>query len=223
MRALDLFCGGGLASIGLEQAGFDHIVGVDVKDHPNYPYDFIRADVRNMPVNVRDFDFVWASPLCQKFSVNTKEENREHHENLIPITRLILEGHPYTAIENVPQAPIRADVILVGPSVGLPFLLRRRHFELSYFMPYPPPANGLDKQKWDMGLAFSVTTSMGMKDHFYPRKALGLKGVPSLEESKFVMGVPNHFPLTYDEIGEGIPPAYAKFIAEGAIKLMRGE
>ena len=71
MIALDLFCGGWCASIGLEQAGFDHIVGVDIKDRPNYPYEFIKADVLNMPVDVRTFDFVWQARPARSSPSNT--------------------------------------------------------------------------------------------------------------------------------------------------------
>ena len=90
-------------------------------------------------------------------------------------------------------------------------------------MTYPPHTNGIDKQKWESGQALCITQSMTMKHHFYPRKALGLKGMPELHEVKDVMGVPQHFTLTQFELGEAIPPAYAKFIAEGAIKLMKGD
>ena len=68
-KALDLFCGGGGAAIGLYQAGFDTVVGIDNKKHRNYPFDFIQADVTDLPVDVHDFDFVWASPPCQRFSI----------------------------------------------------------------------------------------------------------------------------------------------------------
>ncbi len=41
------------------------------------------------------------------------------HPDLIPQTRALLAPHPFTIIENVPRAPIRADVVLTGPMVLL--------------------------------------------------------------------------------------------------------
>ena len=48
-KALDLFCGAGGASMGLKQAGFDYIMGVDINLQNEYPrlngFDFVQCDV----------------------------------------------------------------------------------------------------------------------------------------------------------------------------------
>ena len=64
MRALDLFCGAGGASIGLHQAGFSHIVGIDINKNcgKRYPFDFVTADALQPPIDFADFDMIWASP-----------------------------------------------------------------------------------------------------------------------------------------------------------------
>lgn len=66
-RALDLCCGMGGATRGLKAAGY-YVVGVDVEDQPEYCGDeFHKADALNFSLD--GFDFIWASPPCQEFSL----------------------------------------------------------------------------------------------------------------------------------------------------------
>ena len=227
MRALDLFCGGGGACLGMLDAGFDEVVGIDNEWHPNYPGIFIQGDVFNLPVYMHEFDFVWASPPCQAFSMarqpfgNTVLKTKP--VDYISDTRDIVQSHPFTCIENVPLAPIRRDVVLTGPSVGLKYIVRRRHFELSWFMMYPPPILSLPKERWESGKALSITKSLGCKRHWYPRKKLGLPGRPSLSEAKAVMGIPDGIQMTSAEIGEAVPPPYAEFISRQVLEIIQNE
>lgn len=144
MKALDLFCCGGGASDGLARAGFD-VTGVDIRRYPNYPYTFIEADAVTLDIDLSAFDFIWASPPCQEFSPAAKargDYDADNYPDVIEPIRRKLAGHPWTCIENVMGAPIRADLVLTGPSVGLDRIERRRKFELSFFVinpPAPPP------------------------------------------------------------------------------------
>lgn len=226
MLALDLFSGGGGVCIGLQNAGFE-VVGIDIVSHPNYPGHFIQADVFHVPVDIHDFAFVWASPPCQRFSVATNhvKAREKVYENLIPFTRELIADHPFTCIENVPNAPIRADVVLTGASVGLPYILRKRHFELSFFMMYPTPATGYTYFSEDksVGIGVPVTKKMeGMSpESRRRRRELGLKCRADIRRVKKVMGIPESQEMTYAELGEAIPPRYAEYIARQAIEQIR--
>jgi len=130
-RLLDLFCGEGGASMGYHMAGFD-VVGVDLKPQPRYPFAFVQGDALCPPVELERFDAIHASPPCQAYSRSRFWWNTpKDHPDLLPETRALLEraGRPWV-IENVPGAPMRADVIVCGSMFGLR-VRRHRLFEMS--------------------------------------------------------------------------------------------
>lgn len=222
-KALDLYCGGGATCLGLQAAGFE-VYGVDIEAHPNYPGYFIQADVTALPVDIMAFDLIWASPPCQRFSVATHhvEDREKVYENLIPFTRELISGHPFTCIENVPNSPIRPDVVLTGASVGLPYILRKRHFELSFFMMYPTPATGYTYFSEDLseGIGIAITKKMeGMSSlSRQRRRELGFKCRADKNRVKAVMGIAQSQEMTYAELGEAIPPRYAEFIGREVVR-----
>ena len=221
LKALDLFCGGGGAAIGLKWAGFE-VYGIDIEMHRNYPGHFIQADALNPPVDLMDFDLIWASPPCQLYSVSSRFGNNDwkRHPDLIEPVRELLRPHPWTVIENVPGAPLRYNVVLTGKSVGLERLERRRHFECSFMMFYPKPER-LERWKWTMGIAGTITKSMCSSSHFYHRKANGLPGRIPNAVAKGIMGIPVIYKMTNAEIGEAVAPPMAEFIAREAMRQMR--
>ena len=221
MLALDLFCGGGGATIGLQQAGFK-VVGIDIKLHKHYPATQIVGDIHNLPVDLMDFDFVWASPPCQYHSKATRAWGHKwkEHPDLIPITREVLKGHPFSVIENVPGCSLRPDVRLTGPSVGLFRLERLRIFECSFFIMHPP-APRLEKWKWEQGIAGTITKSMSSNSHYRPREENGLPGRIPNWEAKEIMGIPAHYQMTNDEIGEAVAPPMAYLIAKEAMRQIK--
>lgn len=122
MKALDLFCGAGGATRGLQLAGF-HVTGIDIRPQRRYCGDlFIQADALRPPVRLADFDFVWASPLCERF---TRCWRGQPHRLLLAV------GVPFV-LENVIGAPLRADLLLTGAMFGLP-IVRDRIFECHGF------------------------------------------------------------------------------------------
>lgn len=69
MKALDLCCGLGGMTAGMQAAGFD-VLGIDVEPLADrYPGRFLLADVKTLdPAALGKFDWVHASPPCQRFS-----------------------------------------------------------------------------------------------------------------------------------------------------------
>jgi len=64
VRLLDLFCGAGGAAMGYHRAGFDEIVGVDIKPQPRYPFEFVQADA--MTYALEGFDAIHASRRARR-------------------------------------------------------------------------------------------------------------------------------------------------------------
>ena len=133
-KLLDLFCGAGGAAVGYARAGFAEIVGVDHKPQPRYPFEFIQGDaMRFLADHGREFDFIHASPPCQKYSqVNRRRhlQGREYPDLIGPTRELLTQiGRPWI-LENVETAPLRRAIRLCGTSFGLP-IRRHRLFESS--------------------------------------------------------------------------------------------
>lgn len=198
-KLLDLFCGAGGAAMGYHQAGFTEIVGVDINPQPNYPFDFIQADVLDM-TSVGDVDLIHASPPCQHWSASTRDPSR--HPDLIAPTRdlLIASGKPYI-IENVERAPLIGYLRLCGSMFGLP-VQRHRYFELSF----PAMSLACNHLEWN-GQPWSVIGHLSTKDQRHPHS-----WKPSFDRGREAMEMP--WVQTVHELVEAIPPAYTKFIGE---------
>ena len=120
VRAVDLFCGAGGLTHGLEQSGIEVGLGIDIDPACEYPYtsnnnvSFRMESVEN--VCVRDLDFAFANaPIkllagcapCQPFS--TYNQGSSHHSDerwnlLQQFSRLVIETQPdLVTMENVPR------------------------------------------------------------------------------------------------------------------------
>ncbi len=207
-RVLDLFCGAGGAATGLKRAWRDaDIIGVDRVNQPRYPFRFRMADALTYPVE--GFDFIWASPPCQKFSSMRFMKNaRFGHEDLISPIRERLEGYgvPFV-IENVFGAPLKPPVVkLCGTSFGLGVKnkdaenRRHRFFEVRGFYCLAPPCAHTKEVigVYGHGFAHDRRATNGGSRRF------------SARESAEAMGIDW---MTRDELAQAVPPVYAEFIA----------
>lgn len=199
LRALDLFCGEGGASMGLHLAGFE-VTGVDINPQPNYPFKFVQADVMNMDLGWADF--YWASPPCQPFTVLGGREDLSKYPDLIDKTRQLLEstGKPWV-MENVVGAPLRADLTLCANYFGLRSY-RHRIFECSFPVKQPghPPhkirvnRRGENRKVWwGRGGHITITGDIGT---YVGPEAMGIDW------------------MSGNGLSQAVPPAYAKFIAD---------
>lgn len=107
MRALDLFCGDGGATKGLQMAGF-HVTGIDNRPHPRYCGNaFIQTDALAWPLVSHNYDFIWASPPCQKWSALARLRPGTEYPDLISETRArLIDSGAAWCIENVEGAPL---------------------------------------------------------------------------------------------------------------------
>ena len=204
MKALDLFCGAGGATKGLQMAGF-HVTGVDIKPQPRYCGDaFIQADA--LKTDLSGYDFIWASPPCQAYTIAGQNYRRDGKEypDLIAATRARLEvsGLPWV-MENVPGSPLTNAIVLCGSIFGLP-IVRHRIFEANFHIGLVPPCqHGPD--------TITVCGHGTPKWAADGRRKKGLRPNPSIDDKREAMGIDW---TNRDELSQAIPPAYSKFIAE---------
>lgn len=201
-RILDLFSGAGGAARGYQLAGF-HVTGVDHRVQPRYAGDeFIEADALDyLAAHGAEYDAIHASPPCHDHTVLAARTGEDGTGGLLAATRDALDqtGLPY-AIENVPGAPMRPDIILCGEMFGLR-TIRHRWFELGGWWalcPMHPPHTARTSTRnrmrdWLAGLHVSVTGDVGT---YLGREAMGIDW------------------MTGAELSQAIPPAYTRFVGE---------
>lgn len=205
MKALDLFCGAGGATKGLQMAGYE-VTGVDINPQPHYVGDhFYQADALTFPLE--GYDLIWASPPCQFASHLTPPDKRGNHPDLIGRTRERLQssGSPYI-IENVAgaRAHLHNPVKLCGTMFGLRSF-RHRFFELSpAHMLLTPPCNHSERPllvTWASRASRRIRLADGEqpKSVKYAPEALGIDW------------------MDFQGLREAIPPIFSRWLAEQLI------
>ena len=208
MKALDLFCGAGGATRGLQMAGFK-VHGIDINPQPHYCGEqFTLADALKFGTYewFRQFDLVWASPPCQRYSAGAaKWGTSKNHPDLIARTRGLLQAMrvPFV-IENIPPArsKMHQPLMLCGQYFGLG-VFRHRLFEASFGFDVPPHENHVGRI--GDGRFITVTGHSGgssSRDGWHNG---------TVADARTAMGIDW---MTWREMAESIPPAYSKYIAD---------
>jgi DNA (cytosine-5)-methyltransferase 1 len=213
LKALDLFCSAGGASVGLYRAGFE-VTGVDINPQPRYPFRFIQGDA--LAQDLGGYDLVWASPPCQAHTSMKAMHNAKRHADLIPATREKLKawGGLYI-IENVAGAPLESPTRLCGTMFGLGCfgaeLRRHRLFESNFHVATRP----CNHQQ-------SVIGIYGGHVRNRRRDTNGNRGVDgfTMEDAQTAMGIKW---MTLAELCQAIPPAYSEYLGLFAMKALSSE
>lgn len=199
------------------------IIGIDNRPQKNYPsfhnathakhFQFIQGDALDPPVDLSQFDFIWASPPCQGYSRlrHLPWLKNKIYPMLIGATRerLVKNGKPFV-IENVEDAPLNG-AVLCGAALGLE-LRRHRRFESNKLLLFPP-CPGHKK----------IQIGHGNKTMATKYRGHGIVGIPNrinhhgiiaghfsgIGWAKLVMGIDW---MTRAELAQAIPPAYSEFI-----------
>jgi len=200
--------------MGLHNVGFE-VIGIDITNQPDYPFEFIRGDASQPGVKLKDFDFIWASPPCQAYS--TANNSDKKYPEYIPRIRAMLNrsGVPY-CIENVPGAPLRKDLLLCGTMFSLN-VIRHRVFEIKGFhieQPKHPPH--FTKHRDYTCICGHLTPP---KPNREKRVRKGLKKYPSIAECRKAMGIDW---MKGKPLMQAIPPAYSEYIGKAYISFILG-
>ena len=194
--------------MGLYRAGFD-VVGWDRKAGLSYPFkrhigDAIYADLGG-------FDFVWASPPCQKHCAFAHLHQKDYECFIDPIReKLKAWGGPYI-IENVPGAPLFNTVQLCGSAFGLK-VRRHRIFESNL------PLVGVQCRHKEQGTPIDVSGTGGNRVNRRRDDHGGNCHKPrNIKEAQDAIGISW---MNREEIAQAIPPAYSEYLGKQALAVL---
>jgi hypothetical protein len=186
-KILDLFCKAGGASLGMfwiDPLNIE-ITGVDIEPQPRYPFKFIQSDFRN--VDLSNYDFIWSSPPCQKFSRVTPKHLKENHPDYIAELRSLLQNAKNNSgpvpfiIENVPCSPLNVTLKLTGEMFNKDWN-KERWFESNFFI--LQPGSGRRRYK---PVQFINTSSRKTRSQFYYMNHNEYSNAVPIEYSHYIL------------------------------------
>jgi DNA (cytosine-5)-methyltransferase 1 len=197
--------------MGYHLAGFE-VVGVDIKPQPNYPFEFIQANVVDMLPVLGDLLgsilVVHASPPCQAYSryrnfspkMGTRRIGDGYPRLIEPVRAALERAGVLYVLENVPGAPLVDPVTLCGSSFGLD-IRRHRLFETNWDLP-----------RLACDHAWQTPRFPQSHNRVIPRCTVevGVGKIPLAVQEK-AMGIDW---MSLVELSEAIPPAYTRYIGE---------
>lgn len=196
--------------MGYHRAGFD-VIGVDVKPQPRYPFPFVQADALDFVrllswLELQQYAAIHASPPCQRFTCASVIRGREHPDLLTPMRDLLRDtGLPWV-IENVPGAPMRADLVCCASQFPE---LRDEH-------------EGLIRHRWFEFWDERAADTFGLREPcWHPRRAVSVFGhAVGGPKARSLLQMPW---ATRDECSEAIPPPYTTLAARAFIERSPGQ
>jgi len=205
-KLLDLYCGVGSAGTGYDRAGFD-VVGVDVLDLERYyPFEFHQASALDWLLRHGEtFDAIHASPPCQKYSVTRNAHPDFEYPDLLAETVIRLSEYAVPwVIENVPNSPMRCDLLLCGTMFGLR-VKRHRWFQLNWSPDWALP--GLCNHRGVHDMYSSGANRNGTEREYCDE--MGITWAPVRIGNR-------RYAAT-----QSIPPAYTEYIGKQLIRIIR--
>lgn len=204
LKALDLFCCAGGASMGLHRAGFQ-VTGVDIAPQPNYLFKFIQGDaLEYVAKHGHEYDLITASPPCQDYTQMSAFVKYDYPRLIAPVRELLIAtGKPYI-IENVEGArkEMRQPITLCGAMFPARRVYRHRLFESN--LPLTPPYVCNGNHHDNTPPAGSGKSSKG----YFSITGGGIRGVTQ-DERRRAMGIDW---MTNDEMNESFPPDYTHWL-----------
>lgn len=205
----------GYVNVGFEVVGIDSHIRRDLPDSDLFTIE--KGDALDALADVdylRTFDAIHASPPCQTHTrakhLRDAQGKGTDKVDLLAETRWGLEraGVPYV-IENVPGAPLRADLLLCGSmfpelhvydDTGRRWLQRHRVFESNVDLGPQPECRHRAAGVRPLGVYASKADNIPS----------GGQTCRTLEEGRALMGIPW---MSWAALVEAIPPAYTRHLS----------